>query len=117
MILNWKTQIRKGYLDLCILTLIEAKGRVYGFEVLEDLKSLEFPVKEGTVYPLLSRMTNDGLLEPLWETQGKGHPRKFYSLTPKGSEHLKNMESEFIKMIEIYRKIKNGGISDNKSSS
>lgn len=100
---NWKTQIRKGYLDLCILLLIQRRKRIYGFELLEVLKKLELPVKEGTLYPLLNRMTSDGLLEAEWETQNlSGHPRKFYSLTKPGKEALSEMQTEFGNLTKVY---------------
>ncbi len=104
---NWKSQIRKGYLDLCILLIIETKKRIYGFELLDVLKKLELPVKEGTLYPLLSRMSADGLLNTEWETENSsGHPRKFYSLTKTGKSTVTEMMSEFDKLINVYHEIK-----------
>ncbi len=104
---NWKSQIRKGYLDLCILLLIDSKKRIYGFELLDVLKKLDLPVKEGTIYPLLSRMSADGLLSSEWETKNtSGHPRKFYSLTKIGKGTVSEMQIEFDKLIEVYTEIK-----------
>ncbi|MEK6705437.1 MAG: PadR family transcriptional regulator [Bdellovibrionota bacterium] len=102
---NWKAQIRKGYLDLCILLLIQAKERLYGFDILDHLKDLDLPVKEGTLYPLLNRMTNDGLLTSVWETDKSTHPRKFYSLTKVGKKTLQDMQAEFGKLAEVYKKL------------
>jgi PadR family transcriptional regulator, regulatory protein PadR len=86
---NWRVQVKKGYLELCILLLIRKRKRLYGLELLERLSDLELPLKEGTLYPLLNRMTEDGLLASTWETEGiKGHPRKFYSLTKRGVSSL-----------------------------
>ncbi len=103
---NWKTQIRKGYLELCILQLIKHQGRVYGFDLLEQLSAVSLEVKEGTLYPLLNRMNADGLLAATWETENlKGHPRKFYSLTKEGSRFLKEMDQEFEQMVVIYQKL------------
>ena len=56
---NWKTQLRKGYLELSILTLIESKERIYGFEILDVLSKAKLEIKEGTLYPLLNRMILD----------------------------------------------------------
>ncbi len=67
---NWLTQIKKGYLDLCILTLIESDEKAYGFQIISELADLKLTIKEGTLYPLLSRMTKDGLLTSAWETEG-----------------------------------------------
>ena len=103
---NWRTQIRKGYLELCILQLIKSHQKIYGFDLLERLSESSLEVKEGTLYPLLHRMSADGLLSASWETENvKGHPRKFYSLTKAGLEFLGNMHSEFQHMIQIYEKI------------
>ena len=105
---NWKAQMRKGYLDLCLLLLVQNQKRVYGLEIIEFLKNrLDLPVKEGTLYPLLSRLTADGLLESIWETENdSGHPRKFYSLTPSGKEAILEMVKEFDKMVAICATLK-----------
>lgn len=103
---NWKTQIRKGYLELCILLLIKRQRKVYGFDLLERLSAASLEVKEGTLYPLLNRMSADGLLAAAWETENlKGHPRKFYSLTKEGLRFLSEMDHEFEQMVVIYRKL------------
>ncbi len=107
LIANWKSQIRKGYLELCILKLIQNRKSLYGFELLDILKSLELEVKEGTIYPLLNRMTSDGVLIAVWETEKHSHPRKFYSLTPKGAALLVEMQQEFGKLKTIYDTINN----------
>jgi len=105
---NWKSQIKKGYLDLCILLTIDSRKRIYGFELLDVLKILDLTVKEGTLYPLLSRMSCDGLLATEWETENSsGHPRKFYSLTKAGKIAVSQMQAEFDKLIDVYTDIKN----------
>jgi PadR family transcriptional regulator, regulatory protein PadR len=99
---NWKVQVKKGYLELCMLVLIRKNKRMYGLELLDRLDALALPVKEGTLYPLLNRLTDDGLLHATWETENlKGHPRKFYALTKRGLQTLTEMEEEFNKMVEI----------------
>lgn len=96
---NWLTQIKKGYLDLCILTMVRQMGQAYGFQLISTLEELEIPVKEGTLYPLLSRMTKDGLLKARWDTENvHGHPRKFYSLTALGAKTLEAMHEEYLEM-------------------
>lgn len=103
---NWKVQVKKGYLELCLLALFRKHKRLYGLELLDRLSVLELPVKEGTLYPLLNRLTEEGLLQSTWETENlKGHPRKFYSLTKRGIQSLSEMEDEFSKMVEIIFKI------------
>ncbi len=104
MVENWKTQIRKGYLELCILMLIRKQGRLYGFEILDRLSKASLEVKEGTLYPLLNRMAADGILQSTWETENlKGHPRKFYSLSKIGEKSLNEMTSEFERLVQIYK--------------
>ena len=106
-LLNWKTQIRKGYLELCILLLIQKHERIYGFDLLEKLHSIDLELKEGTLYPLLNRMTIDKTLRAVWETENnKGHPRKFYSLTKEGTKQLNEMKQEYKKMTEIFESLK-----------
>ena len=107
---NWKTQIRKGYLELCILLLIRRHSRLYGFELLERLSEAQLPVKEGTLYPILNRMCADGALESVWETENlKGHPRKFYSLTREGKKVVAEMGDEFKRMIGVYQQLSTSG--------
>jgi PadR family transcriptional regulator PadR len=108
---NWKAQIRKGYLDLCLLLIVSTRKRVYGLEILDILKDeLKLPVKEGTLYPLLHRLSSDGLLSAKWETENNssGHPRKFYIITPLGEDTVKSMQSEFEKLSQIYNQLKQG---------
>src|ERR1700722_18698137 len=103
---NWKTQIRKGYLELCLLLLIQRHKRLYGFDLLEKLKELDLPLKEGTLYPMLNRMTEDKTLQAVWETENvKGHPRKFYSLTKAGAKQLEDMNEEFEKLMNVFHSI------------
>lgn len=107
LLTNWKVQIRKGYLELCILLLIQNHHRLYGFDLLEKLREVELDLKEGTLYPLLNRMTTDNVLKAVWETeQVKGHPRKFYSLTPSGTRLLDSMTLEFENSIRIFNQLK-----------
>ena len=104
---NWKTQIRKGYLELCILLVIQQKKRVYGFDLIEQLAKSSIDLKEGTLYPLLNRMSADGLLSSEWDTENvKGHPRKFYSLTKDGAKFLDQLRNEFTEMITIFESLK-----------
>ncbi len=97
---NWRTQIRKGYLELCLLRLIQAGKRLYGLEILDGLNELGQSTKEGTLYPILSRLTEEGILAAQWEHEGsKGHPRKFYSLTREGARLVEQMSTEFGAMV------------------
>ena len=106
---NWKIQLRKGYLELCLLMIINNLKQVYGFDLIEKLQTLDLNLKEGTLYPMLNRMAADGVLTTFWDTQNhKGHPRKFYSLTKKGSKILNEMQEEFEKIQTIFKQLQRG---------
>ncbi|MES2985816.1 MAG: PadR family transcriptional regulator [Patescibacteria group bacterium] len=94
---NTKAQMRKGTLEFCILLII-ARGRVYASEILEELKSSDMIVVEGTLYPLLSRLRTAGLLEHTWEESRSGPPRKYYTLTPDGKESLHDLKTTWKKL-------------------
>ena len=103
---KWKTQIRRGYLELCILLVIQSKIKTYGFEILEVLKDNDLEVKEGTLYPLLNRMAQEGTLSSHWITENNtGHPRKFYALTPHGEKNLEEMKLEFHRVHKTYKQL------------
>lgn len=103
---NWKVQLRKGYLELCVLALIRREGRLYGLDLIERLSKAGLDVKEGTLYPILNRMTLDKLLKSTWETEGaRGHPRKFYSLSKDGEELLSRMLEEYQSLAKILKNL------------
>jgi PadR family transcriptional regulator, regulatory protein PadR len=84
---NTKAQMRKGVLEFCILSVLRDK-EAYTSEILDTLKSAKLLVVEGTVYPLLTRLKNDGLLNYRWEESTSGPPRKYYGLTEIGKTFL-----------------------------
>jgi PadR family transcriptional regulator PadR len=81
------TQMRKGFLVYCVL-LICSKGDVYSTDIIERMHRAKLIVVEGTIYPLLSRLQKDGLLEYDWKESVKGPPRKYYHLTGDGLDVL-----------------------------
>lgn len=83
-------QMRKGVLELCVLSVISDQ-EVYTSDILLSLKEAQLLVVEGTVYPLLTRLKNDGVLKYRWEESSSGPPRKYYSLTEQGKETLKSL--------------------------
>ena len=87
---NTKAQMRKGILEFCILLVIK-KEKIYASDILKKLKKVDLLVVEGTLYPLLSRLKNSGLLKYDWEESKVGPPRKYYSLTDKGRETLNHL--------------------------
>lgn len=81
---NTESQMRKGLLELCILGIILRQKEVYPSDILEQLKEAKLVVLEGTLYPLLTRLKNAGMLNYRWEESPSGPPRKYYSLTRDG---------------------------------
>jgi PadR family transcriptional regulator, regulatory protein PadR len=100
---NWEAQIRKGWLDVAILATLW-KGRLYGLEILRELESRsDLVLTEGTVYPLLTRLRNEGLIEGEWEESDSGHPRRYYKLTAVGrnrAQALARHSHEFLSKID-----------------
>jgi len=89
---NTKAQMRKGILEFCVLLII-AKDKVYVSDIIQELLMADLLVVEGTLYPLLARLKNAGLLAYDWEESPSGPPRKYYSLTPEGRKFLRELES------------------------
>ncbi|MEI8279264.1 MAG: PadR family transcriptional regulator [Bacteroidota bacterium] len=81
---NTESQMRKGLLELCILGIILKQKEAYPSDILEQLKEAKLVVLEGTLYPLLTRLKNAGMLNYRWEESSSGPPRKYYSLTKPG---------------------------------
>ena len=79
--------IRKGLLEFLILKIVAA-DKVYVADILKRLSGTEFATQEGTLYPLLSKMRRDGLVDYEWQESGAGPPRKYYELTAKGRSQL-----------------------------
>ena len=84
---NSNAQLRKGVLELCILSIISEK-EAYPSEIISQLKEVQLIIKEGTLYPLLTRLKNAGLLGYNWKESKSGPPRKYYHLTSSGEEFL-----------------------------
>jgi PadR family transcriptional regulator PadR len=89
---KWEIQLRKGSLELAVLASLWP-GRLYGLEILRRLEdSSGLTVPEGTVYPLLSRLKAEGLVEAEWVEGEAGHPRKYYRLTPAGRRYTQRLQ-------------------------
>jgi PadR family transcriptional regulator PadR len=88
---NSKAQMKKGILEYCILAIIK-RGEVYASDILEELKQAQLIVVEGTLYPLLTRLKNEGLLSYQWIESKSGPPRKYFQLTPEGNTFLNELE-------------------------
>ncbi len=88
---NTKVQMRKGILEFCILGII-SRGEVYASDILDALKNANMLVVEGTVYPLLTRLKNAGLLTYEWKESSSGPPRKYFTLTQEGKTAFEDLK-------------------------
>lgn len=103
---NTKAQMRKGILEYCILAII-AREDSYAPKIIAELKRARMIVVEGTIYPILTRQKNAGLLTYRWEESPQGPPRKYYSLTEKGREHLASLDDAWNEMVDQINSIRN----------
>ena len=104
---NVRSQMRKGVLEYCILSILDKK-EAYASSLLEDLKSANMIVVEGTLYPLLIRQKYQGLLSYRWEESTQGPPRKYYCITEKGRLQLGEMDAAWREIVETIKTIKEG---------
>ena len=104
---NAKAQMRKGILEYCILSIL-SKGDAYSSQILAELKSAEMIVVEGTLYPILTRQKNQGLLKYRWEESPQGPPRKYYTLTPSGIESLISLDNVWNDLVNQINRIRKG---------
>jgi len=106
---NTQVQMRKGILEFCILHII-ARGEVYASDMLEELTAARIMVVEGTLYPLLTRLKNAGLVEYKWVESVSGPPRKYYTLTETGRQFLLELQTTWDELVISTQQIihKNG---------
>lgn len=96
---NWTVQVRKGVLELCLLSALEA-GEQYGYALVKDLCALPgLTVAEGSIYPLMSRMKSAGLVDSRLEESSSGPARKYYQLTDAGRNRLVLMRPYFDSLV------------------
>ncbi|WP_229311153.1 PadR family transcriptional regulator [Larkinella soli] len=96
---NAQVQMRKGILEFCILHII-SRGEVYASDMLDELTSARIMVVEGTLYPLLTRLKNAGLLDYKWVESTSGPPRKYYVLTDLGQSSLRALNETWLELAE-----------------
>jgi PadR family transcriptional regulator PadR len=104
---NTKAQMRKGILEYCIL-LVLSRSSCYASDIIRELKEARVIVVEGTLYPLLTRQKNAGLLSYRWEESQQGPPRKYYELTDSGRDYLKELENSWSELVESVNLIRKG---------
>jgi PadR family transcriptional regulator PadR len=102
---NAKSQMRKGMLEYCIMLLLSEKA-YYTSDIIKQLKEANLLVVEGTLYPLLTRLKNDGLLGYEWQESTQGPPRKYYVLTDDGKETLKQLDTAWGELEQTVHKLK-----------
>jgi PadR family transcriptional regulator PadR len=98
-----QAQMRKGVLELCILSIL-SQGDAYPTEIIDKLKDTKLVVVEGTLYPLLTRLKNTGLLGYRWEESNSGPPRKYYRLTEIGEQYLKELQLSWQELVDAVNK-------------
>lgn len=103
---NVKSQMRKGMLEYCIMLLLE-KRACYSSDIIDELEHANLIVVEGTLYPLLSRLKKDGLLDYEWQESTAGPPRKYYKLTEEGVNVLTVLDENWNILAQAVDRIKN----------
>lgn len=100
---NTAAQMRKGVLEFCILSILNTRD-AYTSDIIDVLKQGKMIVVEGTLYPLLTRLKNAGLLAYRWEESKSGPPRKYYAITDEGKSFLKELDltwKELVHAVEV----------------
>ena len=101
---NTQVQMRKGILEYCILHII-SRGEVYASDMLDELTAAHMIVVEGTLYPLLTRLKNAGLVEYKWVESKSGPPRKYYKLTEIGNQFLRGLSDTWEELLHSTEQI------------
>jgi len=110
---NVKSQMRKGYLEYCILLIINKKP-AYVSDIINEMKKVHMLVVEGTLYPLLTRLKNNGILAYKWQESVSGPPRKYYEITESGKVLLSELESGWNELKQAVEELKNWSPEDSE---
>lgn len=97
------TQFKKGVLEICVLSLIESKD-MYGYEIVQNISKI-IEVNEGTIYPILRRLTKEGFFETYIKESNEGPARKYYRMTAKGILNLQDLKkewNEFVSAVDLF---------------
>lgn len=94
---NTQSQMKKGILEFCILSVIR-RGEAYPSDIVEEMRAANMSILEGTLYPLLTRLKNAEMLTYRWEESSSGPPRKYFSLTPKGEAFYTELEQTWTEL-------------------
>ena len=112
---NTASQMRKGVLEFCILSIIK-EGEAYPSDIIEKMKAANLNILEGTLYPLLTRLKNAELLSYRWEESTSGPPRKYFTLTEKGAGFYKELESTWYELANAVRALTNTEEKNNNNN-
>ena len=112
---NTASQMRKGVLEFCILSIIK-EGEAYPSDIIEKMKAANLNILEGTLYPLLTRLKNAELLSYRWEESTGGPPRKYFTLTEKGAAFYKELETTWYELANAVRALTNNGQETNNNN-
>jgi PadR family transcriptional regulator PadR len=105
---NWTNQLRKGVLELCILNDIRNR-KMYGYEIVRRLRKIDgLIISEGAIYPILSRLKRQGLVETSIQESAEGPARKYYKLTKEGEEMVAQMNAHWKAMSGVTNSIEKG---------
>ncbi len=105
---NWQTQLRKGLLEIVVLNLLVHRD-YHGYEMVQALRSTDgLKIREGNIYPILSRLQIDGLVRSYEQASNQGPPRKYFKLTDKGKNYITQMNAHFDLIVESIKFIKAG---------
>jgi len=109
---NAKAQMRKGILEYCIISIL-ARDDAYATDIINQLKKADLIVVEGTLYPILTRQKNAGLLSYRWEESTQGPPRKYYTITEEGKKFLEELDKSWLELVSAVNSIKNKTLNPN----
>jgi PadR family transcriptional regulator PadR len=101
---NTASQMRKGVLEFCVLSVI-SQGEAYPSDIIEKMKAANFQLLEGTLYPLLTRLKNAGMLNYRWVESSSGPPRKYFSLTDSGLEFYQELANTWTEMVNAVKSV------------
>jgi PadR family transcriptional regulator, regulatory protein PadR len=112
---NTASQMRKGVLEFCILSVIK-QGEAYPSDIIEKMKAANFTLLEGTLYPLLTRLKNAEFLTYRWVESNSGPPRKYFSLTEKGADFYKELEATWNELANAVKAVTSEDTQDSNFS-
>jgi PadR family transcriptional regulator, regulatory protein PadR len=102
---NIKSQLKKGVLELCILSVVHTSDEVYPSDIIDQLRHAEMQIPEGTLYPILTRLKNAGYLQYRWVESTEGPPRKYFTLTPLGEQYQQQLQLGWIELSKSVNQI------------